>query len=362
MAIVTSLQFSPSSGALMCDEEYWYLRRRRSFFLDNIRNVIPEDVSEALQIYAGYGGWGHPGFHEEVIQRTRETILKMWKDGKSAELLDLENIAMVIRRVMEEVRRRKIDDMLKFLYGFTVDELNQGFFVENGEKIEIKQDAVIKAAKGIISYQTKNGMTEAIFKNKCVFTGYDPTWGFRGWHINAENTVCSLISGGFEAIGAGMYGAGIEFSRILNRITLDQRRKGFDRVWGVIALIEATLNAWEHFHEVGGGLHLVLIDGKAKNKANRYRELSDHVMRLAHEMVTAVRFGMADYQTIYPLMEDLIFNQVNLKTVEKSFIDTAESPSNLKKLLRGYKFYPYPEPATQTRPESKPVSKKEKRS
>lgn len=334
----------------MCDEEYWYLRRRRAFFLDNVRNVIPEDVSDALDIYAGYGGWGHPGFHEEVIQRTRESVHKAWKDGKSSELKDLENIAMIVRRVMEDVRRRKVDDMLKFLYGFTVDELNQGYFEENGQKIEIKQDAVIKAAKGIITFQTQNGLTEPIFKNKCVFTGYDPVWGFRGWHINAENTVCSLISGGFEAIGAGMYGAGVEFSRIMNRLTLDQRRQGFDRVWGVIALIEATLNAWEHFHEVGGGLHLVLIDGKAKNRADRYRELSDHTMQLAREMITAVRTGMTSYQTVYPLIENLIFKHVNLKTVEKTFMDTADNPADLKKLLRGYKFHPYPDPVTAKTP------------
>ena len=345
MAIVTALQFSASSGALMCDEEYWYLRRRRSFFLDNIRNIIPEEVSDALGIYAGYGGWGHPGFHEEVIQRSRDTVLKTFKEGKTAELTDLENVAMIVRRSMETTRRRKIDDMLKYLYGFNVNEFNQGFFEENGEKVDIKQEAVIKAARGIITFQTQNGLTEPIFKNKCVLTGYDPTWGYRGWHINAENTVCSLISGGFEAIGAGMYGAGVEFSRIMNRITLDQRREGFDRVWGLIALIEATLNAWEHFHEVGGGLHLILIDGKATARKDRYREVSDHPMQLAKEMVTAIRIGMTNYETVYPLMDDLIFKQADVKKVEKSFIDESADPVSLRKLLRGYKFYPYPAPA-----------------
>ena len=344
MAIVTSLQFSASSGALMCDEEYWYLRRRRSFFLDNIRNVIPEEVSNELEIYAGYGGWGHPGFHEEVIERTREKVLAAYKAGKTSDLLDLENIAMMVRKSMEETRRRKVDDMLKYLYGFNLNELNQGYFEENGEKVEIKQQDVLDAAKAIATFKTQNNLTNPIFKNKCVFAGFDPTWGFRGWHINAENTVCSLISGGFEAIGAGLYGAGIEFSRILNRFTLDQRRTGMDRVWGIIALMEATLNAWEHFHEVGGGLHLILIDGKSGKKTDRYREISDHTMQLAKEMVTAVRFGMTSYETIYPLMDELIFKKADLKKVENKFLDSASDQTALKKLLRGYKFYPYPEP------------------
>ncbi|MCD4654134.1 hypothetical protein K8T06_09375 [bacterium] len=358
MAIVTSLQFSAVSGALMCDEEYWYLRRRRSFFLDNIRNVIPEEVSADLEIYAGYGGWGHPSFHEEVIRRTREKVLDVWKNGDTSELKDLENIAMIIRKAMEQTRRRKIDDMLKFLYGFNLDELNQGYFEENGDKVDIKQDAVVKAAKDIATFKTQNGLTNPIFKNKCVFTGYDPTWGFRGWHINAENTVCSLISGGFEAIGAGHYGAGIEFSRILNRLTLDQRRQGFDRVWGMIALFEATLNAWEHFHEVGGGLHLILIDGKATKKADRYREVSDHPMQLAKEMITAVRFGMISYETIYPLIDELIFKQANTKKIEKKFIEKANDPAALRKLLRGYKFYPYPDsPKTVSKPRAKKETK-----
>ncbi|MBN1297035.1 hypothetical protein JXA80_09655 [bacterium] len=342
MAIVTSLQFSPTSGAIMCDEEYWYLRRRRSFFLDNFWNVIPPDISDELNIYAGYGGWGHPGFHEEVIDRARTAIRRVWKEGKKSDLTDLEAVAMIIRKAMEETRRQKIDDMLKYLYGFNLNELNQGFFEENGEKVEIKQEAVVEAAKGIATFKTQNNLTTPIFKNKCVFAGYDPVWGFRGWHINAENTVCSLISGGFEAIGAGLYGAGIEFSRIMNRLTLDQRRKGFDRVWGVIALFEATLNAWEHFHEVGGGLHMILIDGTAMKKSERYREITDHPMHLAKEMVTAVRFGLSSYDSIYPLMNDLIFNHADVKKTETKFIDGAADPSTLKKLLRGYKIYPYP--------------------
>lgn len=346
MAIVTSLQFSQTSGAIMCDEEYWYLRRRRSFFLDNFRNVIPEDISSELEIYAGYGGWGHPGFHEEVIRRTREGIREYWNDGKKEDLRDLETIARIIRNAMDRTRRRKIDDLLTYLYGFNLDDLNRGSFEEHGETVEIKQSAVLEAAKALATFKTQNHLTNPIFKNKCVFAGYDPKWGFRGWHINAENTVYSLISGGFEAIGAGLYGAGIEFSRILNRLTLDQRREGFDPVWGLIALMEATLNAWEHFHEVGGGLHLILIDGTASKKADRYREVTDRPMQLAKEMITAVRSGLCTYATIYPLINELIYKKADPQKIEKKFIDSAADTVALKKLLRGYKFYPYPDAAS----------------
>ncbi len=346
MAVVTALQFSPVSGAMICDEEYWYLRRRRSYFTDNIRNLIPEDVADALGIQAAYGGYGHPGFHEEVIRRTREKITKIFQDSTgdkaAGQLGDIENIAMIVRQAMQDTRRRKVDDMLKYLYGFNMDELNQGVFEENGTKYDIKQENVVTDAKKIVTYEKKTGLTDPIFKNKAVVIGYDRSFGYRGFHVNAENTVCSLISGGFEAIGAGLYGAGVEFSRIMNRLTLDERRNGFDRVWGVIALIEATLKAYDHFHEVGGGLNFIYINGEASSAADRYIELHDNVTRLAHEMVKTAQYSLVGYAQIYPLINDLIFNRVDRRKVEKKFFQSVKDQKSLNKLLRGYKFHPYP--------------------
>lgn len=350
MAVVTALQFSPVSGAMICDEEYWYLRRRRSYFTDNIRNLIPPDVSNALGIEAAYGGFGHPGFHEEVIRRTHERINKIFQespgDKNAIPLTDIENIAMIVRQAMQDTRRRKVDDMLKYLYGFNMDDLNQGVFEENGTRYDIKQENVVADAKKIIAYEKKNGLTDPIFKNKAVVIGYDSTFGYRGFHVNAENTVCSLISGGFEAIGAGFYGAGVEFSRIMNRLTLDERRNGFDRVWGVIALLEATLKAYDHFHEVGGGLNFIYINGAAATHAERYLEIHDDITRLAHEMVKAAQFNLVSYPQIYPLVNDLIFNRVDRRKVEKKFFQLVKDQKSLIKLLRGYKFNPYP-PAPQ---------------
>jgi len=347
MAIVTALQFNDNSGAMICDEEYWFLRRRRSFFLDNIRNLIPEEYADFLGIEAAYGGWGHPGFHEEVIRRSREKISRIITSNKHRKkggqrLADLEDIAGVVREAMQETRRRKVDDMLKFLYGFTVDDLNQGFWMENDKKYEIKQDAVLKAAKGIASFQTKNHLTNPIFKNKAVVIGFDPVHRFRAFHINAENTVTSLISGGFEAIGAGKYGAGIEFSRIMNRLTLDQRRSGFDRVWALIALMEATLKAYDYFHEVGGGLNLVYINGEGKKHQEKYFEFSDAPMHLAMEMVKAKEYGLLPDKALYTLMDDVLFKNKPVKTVESAFFNAVSDDITLRKLLRGYKFPPFP--------------------
>ncbi len=347
MAIVTALQFSASSGAMICDEEYWFLRRRRSFFLDNIRRLIPADISESLGMEAAYGGWGHPGFHEEVIRRTHNKIRKIVNEGPDkskgeSDISDIEDIALLVRQAMQETRRRKIDDMLKYLYGFNVDELNQGYWEENGSRYDIKQDAVLNSAKGIVTFQSKS-QTSHIFQNKAVVVGYDPKFKYRGFHINAENTVCSLISGGFEAIGAGFYGAGVEFSRIMNRLTLDQRRKGFDRVWGTIALIEATLKAYDHFHEVGGGLNMIYINGDAASLTERYVEIADAYMQLAKELVKAYQYQLITQDTLYPLMRDLIFNRVDPKTIEHQLFQATSDSLKLRKLLRGYKFQPYPE-------------------
>ena len=358
MAIVTALQFSPSSGAMICDEEYWYLRRRRSYFLDNLRQIIPEDIAEKLGIEAAYGGFGHPGFHEEVLNRSRKAIRDAFENRPSSDsdtpaLADLESIAMIIRQAIEDTRRRRIDDMLRFLYGFTVDDLNRQQFTENGQTYDIKQDKVLSEARKLMNYDTKNNMTNAIFKNKAIVIGYDPEHHFRAFHLNAENTVCSLVSGGFEAIGAGLYGAGIEFSRIMNHLTLDERRNGFDEVWGMIALFEATMKAFDHFHEVGGGLNLVYINGSGKNHKNRYKEISDAPTRLAREMVNARIHGFISYDKLYPLMEDILFNDKSLQYVDKKFFESVNDQENTRKLLRGYKFQPYPQ---------KPGSNKSKKS
>ncbi len=364
MAIVTALQFNTHSGAMICDEEYWFLRRRRSYFLDNIRNLIPEDLSESLGIEAAYGGWGHPGFHEEVIQRTRDEVRKMAESGSDdlpdgRGITDLEGIAMIVRKAMEDTRRRKIDDMLTYLYGFNLDDLNQGFWTENDSRYDIKQDSVLSAARGIATYQTKNHLTNPIFKNKAVVIGYDGTYEFRGYHLNAENTVCSLISGGFEAIGAGFYGAGIQFSQLMNQLTLEERRNGFDRVWGMVALFEATLNAYDHFHEVGGGLTLVYIDGEQKSHGERYHEISDDRTQLAKEIVKAYQNHLISSDQIYMFMEDLMFNNKPVKSVEKTFFSVTPDLPALRKLLRGYKIQPFPEvPEVKTKKAAAGTSRK----
>jgi hypothetical protein len=360
MAIVTALQLSTSSGALICDEEYWFLRRRRSYFLDNMRSIVPEDIADALGIEAAYGGWGHPGFHEEVIKRSREAIRKAYASGTTSSeypLNDLESLAAIVRQAMQDTRQRKVNDMLTYLYGFTVDDLNRGYFEENGTRYDLTQDTIKSEAKKILTYEKKGNLTDPIFKNKAVLIGYDPTYKFRGYHINAENTVYSLISGGFEAIGAGMYGAGIEFSRIMNRLTLEQRRSGFDRVWGILALMEATLKGYDHFHEVGGGLNLVYINGEEKSHAKRYVELTDDTMQLAMEMTRAYQYNLLPSEKIYGLLNNLIFQGTNRKTVEKAFFSQVKDKATLGKLLRGYKLPPYPETPVQSKREPRKTGK-----
>ncbi|MBN1552781.1 hypothetical protein JW979_15010, partial [bacterium] len=164
--------------------------------------------------------------------------------------------------------------------------------------------------------------------------------------------VCSLISGGFEAIGAGIYGAGIEFSRIMNRLTLDQRRSGFDPVWGILALFQSTLKAYEHFHEVGGGLNLVYIDGSKKSKDQRFVELTDSQTQLSLELVKAFNYDLISVETAYLLLKAVIFEKIDRKSVEKQFIDQSRDKKKLNKLLRGYKLPPYPEPPSQPKTRS----------
>lgn len=335
------LRFDKSSGAMICDEESAYMERRRTHFDENIRNLLEPEVSEKFDIEAVYGGAGYPPFHYEVVRKARKAIANLVKDRDN---LTLEDVARETLKCLRSVIHRRVDDKLKFYFGFNLDELNQGFFEKDGKKFDIKQDSVKKKARDIASFNSKSEPLKNIFENKAAVMGYDKKNGFQAYHISGDITVLSFLAG-FESIGSGKYGAGIAFARTFNNKFHFERREGFDPVDGMILLLSSIIEARNYFIDIGGYFSLTYINGNEENHEKRYIDIDPNKIKLASEIVTANLKGLLGTDKTRYLVEKILLgdnrlDESMLDELEDEFFREADNPVILKYILRGYKIDP----------------------
>jgi hypothetical protein len=341
MAVVCALRFGEHAGAICADEAYWFLRRRKSFFTEHLHPLLDDEAAEDLGMAVVYGGTGLPSFHYEaacrVRKRVRELLAKRAEEKARAQLAGVEAISRLALNELHGVIGRRVNDALKFMYGFTRDEFIQGYFERDGKRYEIAQESVKKTAKSWISSKDPHPLAKPIHKNFAVIVGYDPQLGFQAFHVNGEKAILATVSGGFEAIGPGKYASAQEFARFWNHKTVSQRRGELNRVEGLAVLIAAAQRAGEYYHEAGGHLQIMLIDGKKPTHAERLRELADHRAKLAGELVTAWEWGEIGKADCYELLDGLAFQGAELDEVEEALFARAKDAQRLERIFRGYK-------------------------
>jgi hypothetical protein len=291
---------------------------------------------------------GHPSFGWEVVQTLRRRITeaeeKAREEGKKAPpFTRLGEIAGLAVEVIRETVRRRVNDKLKLLYGFDADDLIRGSFEVDGKSVGIKQEAVKKHALSILDGSNKAQIIKDIHQNKGVLMGWDREDGLLHYHINAENFVLSLISGRDEAVGTGKYASGLSFADFFGNQTLARRREGFGWAEGTFQLILSGVMASRFFHEVGGDLHMVTIDGRGKNHAERVRFIEEDRMRLAVEAVEAARAGLVSEKTACDVIEAVVYGSTALDGAEALLFRAASRPRALEWLLRGYKSQDLPD-------------------
>jgi len=337
MATVTMLRFNDHSGAIMSDEESWHLRMRRTYFGDNIHLLLPESSADKNNVEVIYGGVGNPSFDNEVVQRCRSEFAATAKsDPGSAELKSIGQMASKVLKIRHRLIRRRIDDRLRFLYGFNSDELNQGSFSRDGVTYEIKQEDVRSSALKTATFKDNTPQVKKIYKNHAVVLGYDKEDGFTAYCLKGEDSVLSFVSGGYECLGSGKYASGMSFARYLNNKTLAQRREGFDRVEGIEEVITASLEA-QKFARVGGVFSLVYLNGKGATRSERIIELDSIGSRLACETVTLFRAGFLPRDDTYRFLDDLVFGAKEPERIEDDILKNVSDPKTVRLFLRGYK-------------------------
>ena len=342
MAIVNSLLFDGQRGAILSDEEYWFLRRRKSFFGDNLHSLLEDAQAEAWNLEAVWGICGHPAFGAEVVSGIRIKIRDKEEEAKKKGIRKppfaaLRELGMLGLETVREVVRRRENEKLRFLYGFEADDLLRGSFEADGKTWEIKQDAVKKAALEILEGGNKAQMYKNIFSNFGILLGWDPEEGIAHFHVNAEIGVLSMVSGRFEAVGTGKYASGMSFADFLGRHTLCRRRKGFDPVEGTYELLLSAVVAANSFHEVGGDFHMAVVDGTAKTHAARCRFIDEDRMRLATEAVRGSREGFVPRKAALETVEAAVYGDDPFERIEDRLFRAASDSKALERLLRGYK-------------------------
>ena len=341
MPIVNALRFDYKRGAILSDEEYWHRRRRRTFFSENLHNIVPEQISDKTGLEAVLGGAGSPTFFLDVI-RTVRSRLAVYLPENGEELKEgapstLEELGKIVLEELHKALKRRLENVIRLYFGFGMDDLNQGSFDFNGESVEILQDLVKKEAREVSSGKGKVSFINDLIESRGVLFGYDEKKGVTCYYINVKEGVLSVTSGGFEAIGNGKYASGITFAEFLNGKILDERRGGFDPVEGMIILLKSGLAAVQYFSEVGGAFNIIYLDNTAGSHAERYHEIPYHTTTLAAEIVTAMECGALDYEKAYNLMGSLMFGGSSVEKVEKKLFASVPDADRLHLLLEGYK-------------------------
>lgn len=295
MSLVNALRFSKFDGAMISDEEYWMYERRRVFFRDNIHNLIKPAMSNKYDIELFYGGIGDPYLHHEIINKAKKKIAVFFEtntlpQGKGYPIYELSKEVM---NIVHATVRDRIEQKLRLLYGFGVDDFHRGYFIQNGKKYEIHQESVKKQVYNLITWSDKNNTVKSIFESRALIMGYDKEGGVQLFYVNIENQVLSFNSGDYDTIGKGIYGAGHVFANYTLQKTMDKRIKGCSRVEGMVTLIDSALTAAQTYNQVGGYFNIIYVNYK-KDSKQRIQHIQGDRAKLATEIVAAMK------KTSYP--------------------------------------------------------------
>jgi hypothetical protein len=337
MAFVNVLKFTKYSCGILVDQESWHLMRRKTYFSDNLHLLIPAQYSAKFKIQVVYGGAGHPGFHYSIIKKSESLISTFFSEDVPPEDVTVEAVARLVLKAFREVQSNRVESKLKFLYGITRNDLLQGFYLDGSEKISINQSKVKKHALEVIRLEESLGFGELCPENDICITGIDESGGYAGFTIKAKDGVLSTQSCGFECLGSGKFASAMCFAKVLNSLTLDQRREGSGKLVGLYTLLNSYLEASEHFGQAGGNAHIFILELMEEEQNLKVIEFSGNMSLSLIETVKACRECLIDPEIVNEILEKALAENISAFELEKIMFDNSNDPCKLEQFLRGYK-------------------------
>ena len=331
MATVSVMRFNQNSGCICVDRESWFLRNRKSFFSDSLYSCIPEEVRKSgVELFLG--GTGYPPFHYEVYLLSKQ-LMEHYLSSCNYGTLKVEELARIVLKAFQEVHGRRINNRLRFLFGFNRDDFTAESYRKNGSVYQIKQEKIKKRVENIIDMKEKSQDTTLVIpSNEACIAGIASD-GFHAYCIKEQDGVLSFYSCGFDCLGAGKYAGGSAFANTINRYNVEKRRKGLGKEEGVLTVFNAVIESWEHYSQIGGNVRLVLLSSEGEHM----KEISDSSSHICIETVRAYREDLLTKEDTLKIITSVIFEHMPWQKGEELLFEKASDLSELDKCLRNYK-------------------------
>lgn len=343
MGIVNSLKFDYHSGAIITDEEFFIGGRRRVLTADNLQFLLTDEISNELDLVVIYGGAGNISVTNQIINDIKNVLLKIYSEYKKSSgtgkiFRTVEDVARITLSIFQNYSRDYVNRKLNGLFGISIDDFNRGHFLKDENKIEITEEKIVSKAMDIILL--KPDYMKDISEIEGLIIGTDSQYGFNTFDFYGGMTHLYVSTSMYNSIGSGSTTTSLAFSELINSLTLEERRNGVDKIFGLTELIRITNQTALKNSEIGGYYDLIYLNGKSDNQSGNCIEIKGELSQFIKETVTAFDHNFISKELCYALIDNYIFGQKKFDPVEadKVLFGNASDPDKLELVLRGYKF------------------------
>jgi len=342
VALVNSLKFNFHSGAIITDEEYFIGGRRRIHTADNMKSLLSEQMSNELKLEAIYGGSGNIAVTSSVVDNLIKELSQRYSEYKRSGNNDkmfftLEDVARIALKVYQSVSKDMVEKKLQGLFGFGLHDFNRCYYMRNGEKIEIKEEKIVSKAMDII--MLKGDSMKDLNEIEGIIIGTDNQNGFTAYDFYGGMTHLYISTSIYNAVGAGSTTTSLAFSDMINSLSLDVRRNGVDKVFGLVELIRITNQAAIKNSEIGGYYDIIYLDGSKENHNERFLEITGDKSQFLKELVGAYDNNLISKDFCFQLTDRIVFqnSDFDLGEAENTLFGNTTDPVRLEMFMRGYK-------------------------
>ncbi len=143
----------------------------------------------------------------------------------------------------------------------------------------------------------------------------------------------------YNSVGAGSTTTSLAFRDMINSLSLDVRRNGVDKVFGLVELIRITNQAAIKNSEIGGYYDIIYIDGSAGNHSGRFLEITGDKSQFLKELIGAYENHLISKDFCFQLTDKIVFQNTvfDLSEAENTLFGNTTDPFRLEMFMRGYK-------------------------